>query len=62
MAALIDVIGTSRHDHVITIESEINATHDRAGGVAEHHAGRCCGALAEPALEPSDRRLAVGFE
>jgi twitching motility protein PilT len=32
MAALIDVIGTSRHDHVITIESEINATHDRAGG------------------------------
>ena len=32
MAALIDVIGTSRRDHIITIESEINVTHDRAGG------------------------------
>ena len=30
MAALIDLIGKSRRDHVITIESEINVTHDLA--------------------------------
>jgi len=32
MAALIDLIGKSRREHVITIESEINVRHARAGG------------------------------
>ena len=33
ISAFVDLINKQRHDHVVTIESEINITHDRVGAL-----------------------------